>query len=507
MRRLKLTLLAALASPAALAWTPPVGIPAPAWPTNLDVARPALPASWTTDQAGFYFVASTGCSNANANGNPSAPRCSLPSSVAAGSVIVLDGTISQAATLAYTGTAASPIWIMGYHTASKPAVTSAWSITGSYQIVDSIAFTLNGQDGVGIGGNHNMLRASSMSNPYGTSNGAGFGLGGQQNIFYDNVVSQMGDWQYTGADIDRHGIKVSGTEIWILDSEFYHCQGDGVQVGDQNNAASAINKIYIGRNVAHENLQFGFWTKNATDVIFSENTAYLLSRSTASGPGGGLGGQYDPAYVWYLNNTVYNSNNGIHIAGSSNGGGGPWYAIGNLVHGIATTGASCNGYDYGGISYRNSGGFTAIFNTVHDVDFFGGFPPSGGEVVIRNNIFSAKKANSCAGFAIERTVTHDYNLFTSAAYDPGSEAHRVVADPQFTAAGSDFTLKANSPAVGRGSLTEEAAFADFQNRYGIDIRKDIRGVVRPQLGRWDLGAFESPYSGIYPSAPTGLQVN
>lgn len=509
MRRLKLTLLAALASPAALAWNPPVGIPKPAWPSDLDVARPTLPANWTADQAGFYFVAAAGCSDTRPNGNPSAPRCSLPGTAAAGDVIVVDGTISRSASIGYTGTSASPVWVMGRDPASRPTVTTPWSIGGSYVIVDSIAFSLNSQDGVGLRGDHVMLRNSTMVNTYGTSNGAAFGMGGQQVIFYKNVVSQSGDWQHTGADIDRHGIKVGGSDIWIVDSQFFHIQGDGVQIGDQNNAASAINRIYVGRNIAYENLQFGFWVKNATDVIFSENTAYNLSRSTASGPGGGLGGQYDPKYVWFINNTIHDSNGGIHIAGSGNGGGGPWYAIGNLAYSIATSGHSCGAYDYGAISFRNVGAFTAIFNTVYDVDFFGGYPAGGGSVTVRNNIFaSLKTAGSCDGFPEARSdMAHDYNLYSSSGYDPGSEAHRVIGDPQFVTPGSDFTLKANSPAVGRASPTEEAAFAAFQTRYGIDIRKDMRGVTRPQMGRWDLGAFESPYSGVYPSAPTGLQVN
>ena len=77
MPRSKLALLALLAAPTAFAWTPPVGIPKPAFPADLDIARPALPAGWTTSQAGFYFVAGTGCSDSNGNGTPAAPRCSL----------------------------------------------------------------------------------------------------------------------------------------------------------------------------------------------------------------------------------------------------------------------------------------------------------------------------------------------------------------------------------------------------------------------------------------------
>jgi hypothetical protein len=505
MQRLKLILLALLTSPAALAWTPPVGIPKPAFPADLDVARPALPASWTADQAGFYFVAAAGCSDTRTNGNPSAPRCSLPGTAAAGSVIVLDGTIARAATVAYTGTATSPVWVMGYNPASRPTITTSWSIGGSYVIVDSLAFNLNSQDGVGLRGDHVMLRNTTMANSYGTSNGSAFGMGGSQVIFYKNVVSASGDWTYTGQDIDRHGIKVGGSDIWIVDSQFFHIQGDGVQIGDQNNAASAINRIYVGRNIAYENLQFGFWVKNATDVIFSENTAYNLTRTTASGPGGGLGGQYDPQYVWFINNTIHDSNGGIHIAGSGNGGGGPWYAIGNLAYNIATTGHSCGAYDYGAISFRNSGAFTAIFNTVYNVDFFGGYPPSGGSATVRGNVFATLQS-SCAGFP-EAQMTHDYNLYSSSAYDPSAEAHRVVGDPQFVTPGSDFSLKAESPAVGRASAVEEPAFAAFQARYGIDIRKDMKGTVRPQQGQWDLGALESPYSGIRPAAPSGLQVN
>ena len=394
---------------------------------------------------------------------------------------------------------------MGKDPANRPTVTTSWSIGGSYVIVDSIAFNMNSQDGVGLHGDHVMLRNATMVNTYGTSNGSAFGMGGSQVIFYKNVVSQSGDWQYSGSsDIDRHGIKVGGSDIWIVDSQFFHIQGDGVQVGDQNNAASAINRIYIGRNLAYENLQFGLWVKNATDVIFSENTAYNLTRTTASGPGGGLGGQYDPQYVWFINNTIHDSNGGIHIAGSGNGGGGPWYAIGNLTYNIATTNHSCGAYDYGAISFRNSGAFTAAFNTVYNVDFFGGYPP-GGSATVRNNIFATLQS-SCAGFP-EAQMTHDYNLYSSSAYTPGTETNRVVGDPQFVTPGTDFSLKSSSPAVGRGSTVEDPAFAAFQARYGIDIRKDLKGNVRPQQGKWDLGAIESPYSGIRPSAPSALQVN
>lgn len=508
MRR-TLLVAAALAMPAmSFAWTAPVGIPAPPFPADLDVQRPTLPSPWSAETTGFYFVSKSNCSDSRSLGTPSAPRCSIPSSVSAGAVIALSGTISDMETVSYRGTASAPVWIMGYDTSAKPTITQVWSFNGSYIIADSLNFQVNTRDSVEFGGDHIMLRNTSMANSYGAANGANYATFGTFTVFYKNVVSQCGDWLHDGADIDRQGIKVVGgtSDLWILDSQFYHCQSDGVQIGDQTNASSQINRVYVGRNIAYENLQFGFWVKNATDVIFSENTIYNQIRSTVSGPGGGLGGQYDPKYVWFIANHIYDSNTGIHVASSSNGGGGPWYAIGNVIQGITSSG-SCNAYGAGAIAFRNEGGITVLFNTIYDVDFFIGMPPSGGTVTVRNNIFASKKNSSCSGFVLEKSITHDYNLFSVSSYNPGGESNAVTGDPKFVTPGSNFALQSTSPAVNKGNPTEEAAFATYQSRYGVDLRYDLARTRRPQSTRWDIGAFESTANVISPNPPTNLRAN
>jgi hypothetical protein len=286
-----------------------------------------------------------------------------------------------------------------------------------------------------------------------------------------------------------------------VDSTFYHCQGDGIQVGDQNNAPAQINRIYIGRNLGYENLQSCFWTKNATDVIFSSNTCYGINYSNG-GIGQGMGGQYDPKYVWLLNNKIYNTKSGIMIASSSSGGGGPWNIIGNLVYAVASEQQGCNNYNAGGVSFRNEGGVNILFNTFHDVDLFVGIPAGSG-IVVRNNIFSSKRGSACSAFDVGPAYTHDYNLFSASSYDPGSEAHRVVGDPKFVAAGSNFSLQSTSPAIDAANPTEEAAFTTFKSRYGIDLRKDFSGKPRPQGARWDIGAYELQTSGM--TAPSNLR--
>ena len=74
-------------------------------------------------------------------------------------------------------------------------------------------------------------------------------------------------------EVDHHCFKVGGNNVWILRNELHDCQGDGIQVGDQNNSPGAIRDIYIVDNNAHGNLQTGYWVKNATDVLIAYNRA------------------------------------------------------------------------------------------------------------------------------------------------------------------------------------------------------------------------------------------
>ncbi|MFZ1984909.1 MAG: hypothetical protein WAU91_10880 [Desulfatitalea sp.] len=111
--------------------------------------------------------------------------------------------------------------------------------------------------------------------------------------------------------------------------------------------------------------------------------------------GMGLGGQYDAAHVWFIANTVRN----------------------------------CN---VGALEYRNAGGFSALFNTVYNADMFVAIPHgAGGSLTVSNNIFSTRNTahNDRAALAVGPAFTHDYNLFSKAADDPGAEAHRRIEAP------------------------------------------------------------------------------
>lgn len=516
------------------AFTPPIGIPAPPFPADLDVARPSPPSPWTSETAGNYYVerSASGCSDSRTYGTPTLPRCSLPSSPAAGSKVFVNGTYSAGGNVSWTGTSANPIWLLSYSDSNKPLFTGTSpnpiSLTGSYIIVDGMRHDLQGQtnDNFGMYGSNIMVRNSSFRNTFGNSGGCGINVAGTNQVVYQNTIYDQGDWQFVGADIDRHGFKISPPTngLWILDSLIYHNQGDGVQVGDQNNTSSQINRVFVGRVTSYENLQSCLWTKNATDVVFSQNTCYNITTpgGSSSGDGQAMGGQYDAKYVWFLANRIYNTKNGIKIQSSSDGGGGPWYAIGNVINNVKA--GTCDPYGNGGLSTRNTGGFYVFYNTVYDVDSFVSMVHSNAGTV-RNNIFAAKSGSCDAINGFDGSFTIDYNLYDSASYpvgfngasysnlsgfssSTGQETHRVVGNPLFVSPPSNFALQSTSVAVDSANPTEEAAFATYQSRYGVDIRKDFVGTARPLGARWDMGAYEYD-SGVVlrsPNPPTNLQI-
>lgn len=534
MKQLVYTLFVLFIGTRAWSFTPPIGIPTPPFPADLDVARPSPPSPWTAESAGNYYVerSAAGCSDSRTYGTPTAPRCSLPSSPAAGSKIFVNGTYATGGTISWTGTAGSPIWLLSYNDSNKPLFTGTSPqplyVTGSYIIIDGIRHDLLGatNDQFGMYGSNVMVRNSSFRNTFGAGGGCGINVAGTNQVVYNSTIYDQGNWQYVGADIDRHGFKISPPTngLWILDSFIYHVQGDGVQVGDQNNTSSQINRVFVGRVTSYENLQSCLWTKNATDVVFSQNVCYnITAPGSNSGDGQGMGGQYDPKYVWFIANRIYNTKNGIKIQSASSGGGGPWYAIGNVIDNVKA--GTCDPYGNGGLSTRNSGGFYIFFNTVYNVDSFVSMVHSNAGTV-RNNIFAAKSGTCDAINGFDGDFTIDYNLYDSASYSvgyngasysnlaafssaTGLETHRVVGNPLFISPPSNFALQSSSsPAYNTANPVEEAAFATYQTRYGVDIRKDFLGTTRPYGTRWDMGAYEFNDGAVqrYPNPPTNLMV-
>jgi hypothetical protein len=67
----------------------------------------------------------------------------------------------------------------------------------------------------------------------------------------------------------------------------------------------------------------------------------------------------------------------------------------------------------------------------------------------------------------------------------GQCGHCREAEPKLDAS---YRPQATSAAV--AASIEHPAYAAFQTRYGLNIRRDITGRVRPLGAKWEIGAFE-----------------
>lgn len=497
------------------AWTPPIGIPAPAF--GINETAPALPNPWTGNVKGFYYVQSGGSNSGN--GYPGNASNEIPSSLPAGSVVIVNGTFTtsyRSHAIDCQGTAAAPVFIKGASATTRAVATKQWDVGGSYFIVEYVDFLWSDAEGAfNFGDDHGVLRHCTLR---GSLNAGYTFFVGDSMVYWDNHVFNMGNWQNTG-DRDYHGLVIgSGTSYaWIVDNEFDHCEGDGVQLNAGSiDEQATLHHIYLGRNHCHHNKQMGLWTKQAVDVIFSQNMIHDMRPST-SGGGGAMGGQYGPGYVWFLFNHLYDCESGIRIESRSDGGTGTTgFVIGNLIHDITNSEAGDPGNPHasGCVVNRGLENFDCIHNTLWNYQAGIMSPGSGGHMNIENNIFGAR--NVAQGFDLYLEVASytsasnmRNNLFPSAcriqwpqgsvystvaAFQSGTGKGQgcVAGTPVFAnLTGDDYRLNSGSPGINAGAISTDA-YAIFQSRYGIDIRKDFNGAPRPN-GAWDIGAFE--YSG------------
>lgn len=511
----------------AMAWLPPIGIPHP--PFGINEVAPAVPSPWTDNVAGFYYVQSGG--NNPSNGFPGSPRGSIPSPLAAGSVVIIAGTytVNHEGGITANGTAANPVYIRGISNTQRATITQKWVVDGSYYIIEFINGQWANSSGNGkldFDGNHGVVRNSEFRGDTNTGVGA-VNPGGNYMVIWNNYIHDMGDVN-ASFDQDNHCIGIgSGTNIWVVDNEIARCSGDGMQI---NGSLNGTHHIYFGRNKSHGHKQTGMWSKTASDVIFSQNTVYNIRPSNSSG-GGCTGAQYGPDNVWWIFNHLYDCSSGIRTEGDSGFGASQpkRYFIGNVIRDITTVGATDldNPHGDGAIVLRGGYSNYIINNTIWNYQA-GIMSPTGGFIQIENNILGGRNTSQGRDIFIETSGTANAstmqnNIVNSSpvritwgsgssgpVYDlagfksvTGKGQNSSNTNPLFVnAAGKDFHLQSNSPAINTGLVS--AVYAAFQLRYGIDLAKDIEGNLRPADSAFDIGAYESGGSVIRPSAPARL---
>ena len=297
-------------------WSPPIGIPSPSF--GIFETAPASPSPWTAETPGFYYVDATKSGSTDSNntyGSPARPRRTIPTVLPAGAVVELHGTYDTAhsspATIVAQGTREAPVFIRGVSAASRPLVRRFWEVKGTFLIIENIEFgpmpdrSSTGSMVIRLPASHVALRHSDV---HGTPSGGGLGIVNwevgygeiyrgsgvvEHVVIFDNTIHDNGDVNAKG-DQDVHGISVTDhvNHLWVVDNQLYRNSGDGIQIVAPGRGQHATtHHIYVGRNVSHHNKQSGFWVKQATDVIFSQNVSYG-HRPGNSSMGQCMGGQY-----------------------------------------------------------------------------------------------------------------------------------------------------------------------------------------------------------------------
>jgi len=507
------------ASIAATGWVAPIGIPDPGF--GIREEAPAAPSGYVDN------TSPAATDEGNPLGSPDRPRLTIPRDLAAGTAIeVHGGPYSGAGILIRgAGTADLPVFVRGGG-AVRPVLAVPVEIDGTYVIVEQMDF--NGPDsGVGIGASahHIAIRHSEVRNGAGGPS-AGIGAGrwsGETDpatahdvVIFDVRIHDNGAWQNTAGDEDHHGIGLGHhvDHVWVLDSEMFHNSGDGIQInGKTAGLMATCHHIYVGRNVAYENKQTGFWTKQATDVVFSQNTSYGHRPSDSSG-GGCMGYQYGPERVWFLFNDMRACEVGItastNVGDVDNvpGTGQDIYVVGNVIHDIHAAAGALDPDDpwAGGAAIRFTDQLAVrhvVGNTIFDVDVAIAAARGTGALRIFDNLLShvaggdviIETAEAAAASTIERAY-----FDAPARIDWGDTSALDLAGFRAGRAGQcagclegNVQLVDLRPAL--GSVTIDAGgtapeYAAFSTLYGIDIWKAFDGVARPKSAGPDIGAFE-----------------
>jgi len=491
-------------------WTPPLGIPAPSFGIT------------QTAGAFTHYVDNT-VAGATDVGNPTGsvakPRRTIPTTLAAGSVVEVRGgpyVYTNDPIYTMSGTVAAPVFIKGvgkpiFTTASTVTGRKALNFTGSYFVVEGI--WINGPwMGAVLSGHHGVLRDSEIS---GFNTGGNFnsmvGGSGNNHVVFRNYIHDNGPVP-TPTEVDVHGVKFTegASNIWILDNRLERNSGDDVQIGDDcigghptcdTTNATWPRFIYIGRNIGHTGGENCIDIKQALDVVVSQNECYDFQ------PGGTSDGtaivlHFANQRIWAIFNKIHDSYIGIRTNANQADGlpGASQFIIGNEFYAIRSPGFSAsNGYSAGAaILGWNNQAVQIIDNTITNSDRCIGLNSVFTQATLLGNLCDGAKSQGVFVYLVSQNVASiNYSLFSpSTSVRWGSTTYST---PQFGGQCANcwggaalldgaFRPAASSPAV--GANVRHAAYALFQSTYGLSIDFDQSGVPRAATGR-TIGAYEA----------------
>jgi parallel beta-helix repeat protein len=296
----------------------------------------------------------------------------------------------------------------------------------------------------------------------------------ENNSTYNTVSSGIGVWDGSNIVIDgnevrlacndgeQEDITVSGTDTFEVKNNHIHEGGPGTNGGE------------------------GITIKGgATDGKIYGNHVHDLTRGQRTGIYIDAWGESATSNLEVYQNTIHDCEAGITLASEDGGEVRDVKIYNNIVYDNHSNGLEIGDWGEPLVRTRPIEGIEFINNTVYNNGSEGwgaGFyneNPDVTDIVVRNNIFSQNVVSQIVNES-RASLTVDHNLIdgTQEYAHAISGTDYVAGDPLFeNAAGADFRLQMNSPAIDAGS-SMNAPVDDFD------------GNPRPHGEAYDMGAYE-----------------
>lgn len=286
---------------------------------------------------------------------------------------------------------------------------------------------------------------------------------------YDGPISQevYGDhWRVVNNDLAASTAATTGASAPKMAGITGNGQGSawlGNHIHDIQGSEGEAHGIYIDGDGSYE-------------------IAYNHIENVRSGSGfqiyvNGGNGSTSASNVNFHHNQIHDVvKQGINLADGTKNGIQIWD---NLVYRMGLAGLRLNTVDlhgakiYNNTFYATNQQMNALFAVVTNT-----WNLPDGAMDVQNNIFVATTGTGYVGGTVATKASQaafDHNLWFNGAGSPTLDAHPVLGDPQFVAAGSDFHLHSGSVAIGAGT--------------SLSLVTTDYDLLRPRTTPMDLGAL------------------
>lgn len=514
----------------------------PPLPQLFTTAAPDAPTSgdsetqdWFIDNSHSHATDEPGAGESDPrHGTPDRPRMTLPPNnvtFAAGTRVFLAGGVETPYRTRSgvswhqwicAGSGSQPVFFVGKNNGpDKPVITGEAGqelrLQAQFTVFEGLDFRgLRINQRAGLDGGHVAVRHCAIDGMNRGTVGAAITLNqGDVNLFYDVHIQRAGFTEPDLADEnDVHGIQISRSQVWILDSLIHDSAGDSVQIN-----AEFAEGIYVGRNKFHSDNENALDFKRRFDLIFVENDLwdYRAIEYGSSGSDGtplivnqDTSGQ-TPTRSTLARNRIWDANGGIRHQGNI-----IWTNDNLIWHIHHNENAESVSY---AITVGNNGETDYVerisCNSFYAVDggiwIWAGNNAGLKDHQIVGNLFGRLNADSLRPYHLEISGNHidgtllDFNHYREPlalrwgsidrdlawlrANTDNGDASRDNLNLGYTdALLFDFSLTADSAAV--DANLEPSAYGEFFSEYGRSMAFDATGLARPQGGDWDIGAME-----------------